>query len=64
VTTSFNEMTHANIYLDGHVFIWHKETGQLIEKLEAHKGCCNAIAWSPTNPSMFASAGDDHKVRM
>ncbi|KAE9364323.1 WD domain-containing protein [Stipitochalara longipes BDJ] len=49
---------------DGHVFIWHKETGQLIEKLEAHKGCCNAIAWSPTNPSMFASAGDDHKIRI
>lgn len=53
------------IIIDGYIYIWHKETGQLIEKLLGHKnGCCTAISWSPTNPSMFASGGDDNKVRM
>lgn len=50
---------------DGFIYVWHKETGQLIEKLEGHKkGCCNVVAWSPTNPSLFASGGDDSKIRM
>ncbi|KAF4628889.1 hypothetical protein G7Y89_g9261 [Cudoniella acicularis] len=49
----------------GLVYIWHKENGQLIETLEAHeKGCCNSVSWNPVNPCMFASAGDDHKVRI
>ncbi|KAI9744371.1 MAG: hypothetical protein M1818_001900 [Claussenomyces sp. TS43310] len=50
---------------DGHVFIWHKETGALIERLDAHKpGPCNAVSWNPSNPCMFATAGDDMKVRI
>jgi len=54
-----------NIFSDGHIFIWHKDTGNLIEKLDGHeKGCCSSISWNPTNPQMFASAGDDTKVRM
>jgi WD40 repeat protein len=47
------------------VYIWHKDNGTLIEKLEGHeKGCCNSVAWNPANPCMFASAGDDGKVQM
>jgi len=50
---------------DGYVLIWHKENGTLVEKLEGHgKGCCNAISWNPANPGLFASAGDDMKVRV
>ncbi|CZS99530.1 related to GID7 Protein involved in proteasome-dependent catabolite inactivation of fructose-1,6-bisphosphatase [Rhynchosporium graminicola] len=50
---------------DGHIFIWHKETGQLIEKLEGHgKASCNSVSWNPSNPCMFATAGDDAKVRI
>ncbi|RDW88294.1 WD40 repeat-like protein [Coleophoma cylindrospora] len=50
---------------DGHVYIFHKENGTLVEKLEGHKnGCCNAVSWNPANPCMFASAGDDCKVRI
>jgi len=56
---------HIDFLIEGNVYIWHKENGQLIEKLEGHeKGCCNAVSWNPANPCMFASAGDDQKVRM
>ncbi|KAF8860330.1 WD domain-containing protein [Acephala macrosclerotiorum] len=48
----------------GNINIWHKESGTLVEKLQHGKTSCNAISWSPTDPSMFASAGDDGKVRM
>ncbi|KAH1778406.1 hypothetical protein KXX62_005908 [Aspergillus fumigatus] len=50
---------------DSRVYIWHKENGTLIETLEGHtSGCVNAISWNPTNPCMFASAGDDYFVRI
>jgi WD40 repeat protein len=50
---------------DSKVYIWHKENGTLIETLEGHStGCVNAVAWNPADPCMFASAGDDRKVRM
>ncbi|RHZ70052.1 hypothetical protein CDV55_107954 [Aspergillus turcosus] len=50
---------------DSRVYIWHKENGTLVETLEGHlAGCVNAISWNPTNPAMFASAGDDRSVRM
>ena len=51
--------------LDSKIYIWHKENGTLIETLEGHgRGCVNAVAWNPTDSSMFASAGDDMIVRM
>jgi WD40 repeat protein len=52
--------------LDGHIYIWHKENGTLVMKLDAHseKGCCNSVAWNPRDPCMFASVGDDKVVRM
>ncbi len=50
---------------DSKVYIWHKENGTLIETLEGHlSGCVNTVAWNPANPCMFASGGDDSKVRM
>lgn len=52
------------LFSEGNVYIYHKETGHLIEKLEGHKASCNAVSWNPANPSMFATAGDDAKVRM
>ncbi|OBT68889.1 hypothetical protein VE03_02157 [Pseudogymnoascus sp. 23342-1-I1] len=50
---------------DGYVFVWHKENGSVVEKLEAHRpGCCNSVSWNPKNPRMFATAGDDQSVRI
>ncbi|KAF7896224.1 hypothetical protein EAF00_006238 [Botryotinia globosa] len=50
---------------EGNVVIYHREKGSVVEKLEAHKkGCCNSVSWNPMNPRMFASAGDDGKVRI
>lgn len=50
--------------LDSNVYIWHKENGTLVETLPGHAGMVNCVAWNPANPHMFASAGDDHDVRM
>ncbi|KAL8711690.1 MAG: hypothetical protein Q9220_003861 [cf. Caloplaca sp. 1 TL-2023] len=52
---------------DACIYIWHRQTGILIETLEGHKpssGCVNVVAWNPADPCMFASGGDDKKVRM
>ncbi|EEP79122.1 conserved hypothetical protein [Uncinocarpus reesii 1704] len=50
---------------DSKVYIWHKENCKLVETLEGHsKGCVNAVAWNPKDPEMFASAGDDRKVKI
>jgi WD40 repeat protein len=49
---------------DNKVYIWHKENGSLIQTLEGHTRPVTSVAWSPTNPTMFASASDDHTIRM
>lgn len=53
------------LLVEGNIVIYHREKGSVIEKLGGHKkGCCNSVSWNPTNPSMFASAGDDGIIRM
>ncbi|KAL7274955.1 hypothetical protein RUND412_002109 [Rhizina undulata] len=49
---------------DSNVYVWHKENGTLVLKLPGHVGTVNCVAWNPKNPHMFASAGDDHAVRI
>ncbi|EXJ92255.1 hypothetical protein A1O3_00805 [Capronia epimyces CBS 606.96] len=55
---------------DGMIYVWHKENEALIEKLPGHghgqsgKECVTTVAWNPKDPGMFASGGDDRKVRM
>ena len=49
---------------DGNVLIWHKTMGSIVERLPAHDPRCNCVAWNPTNPCMFATGGDDRKVKM
>ncbi|KAL2018354.1 hypothetical protein VTK56DRAFT_957 [Thermocarpiscus australiensis] len=49
---------------DGHVFIWHKTTGTLVHEAEAHHPRCNAVSWSPTDPCVFATCGDDDRIRI
>jgi len=48
---------------DSRIYIW-RSNGHLVEALDAHSGCVNSIAWHPRDPCVFASAGDDAKVRI
>jgi len=64
-TTSPSQPVHLTAASDSKVYIWHKANGTLIETLEGHAyGCVNSVSWNPANPGMFASGGDDRKVRM
>ncbi|CAJ0906624.1 6687_t:CDS:2, partial [Entrophospora sp. SA101] len=48
---------------DSKIYVWHREHATLIEALPGHNGTVNSVNWSPVNPYMFASAGDDHTIR-
>jgi WD40 repeat protein len=50
---------------DSKIYIWHEGNGTLVATLEGHRfGCVNSVSWHPKDPCMFASCGDDCKVRM
>ena len=48
---------------DSQVYIWHRHSATLLEVLPGHSGAVNAVCWSPRH-CMFASASDDHTVRV
>ncbi|KAK4193105.1 WD40-repeat-containing domain protein, partial [Podospora australis] len=48
----------------GNVLIWHKLTSMLVHKAYAHTPRCNAVAWNPADAQMFATCGDDKKVKV
>ncbi|CAG8522629.1 10420_t:CDS:10 [Funneliformis caledonium] len=49
---------------DSKIYVWHREHADLIETLSGHKGSVNSVNWSPIDPYMFASAGDDKTIRI
>ncbi|KAI0434719.1 WD40-repeat-containing domain protein [Xylaria sp. FL1042] len=49
---------------DGHINIWNKATAQCIQRIPAHSPRCNSVSWCPTNPQLFASCGDDGKIKI
>ncbi|KIV92821.1 hypothetical protein PV10_04087 [Exophiala mesophila] len=55
---------------DGNIYVWHKENESLIERLSGHgrgqsgKQCVTTVDWNSQDAGMFASGGDDRKVRI
>lgn len=49
---------------DGSINIWHKNTANLIVKLNGHIPGCNSVSWNPADPCLFASCGDDGKIKI
>lgn len=46
------------------VYVWHRETGEMLAELEGHAGCVNSVSWNPVRHHMFASASDDRSVHV
>jgi WD40 repeat protein len=44
---------------DASIYIWNKEKGDLIARLDGHTQVINAVHWNPQDPFIFASASDD-----
>jgi len=54
----------VRLLVDSRIYVWNREHGALIDTIEGHSASCNCVAWNPVEAYMFASAGDDHEIRM
>ena len=49
---------------DSYIYIWNKEKGDQLARLEGHNSIVSAVDWSPTEPYLFASVSDDQTIRL
>lgn len=52
------------IAADSCVYLWHRQSHTLLETLAGHSSTINSVCWNPVNEGQFASASDDHSVRV
>jgi WD40 repeat protein len=52
----------ATAQQDGAVYLWDVETAQGLVKLAGHEGGVKSLAFSPANPELLASGGEDGAV--
>ena len=49
---------------DSDVYIWHRRTEQLIERISGHGKSVGSVVWNPGHDAQWASASDDGTVRI
>lgn len=54
----------TNAAIGKYIYIWDKESGEILARAEGHMPRSNSVAWNPANPYMFSSVGDDGKVKL
>ncbi|GJQ08520.1 hypothetical protein GpartN1_g311.t1 [Galdieria partita] len=47
---------------DSSVYIWFRDSGDLVYRLDGHHATVSCVDWNPQDPFLFASASDDHSI--
>ena len=49
---------------DSLVYIWSRDTAEILLKISGHFQIVNSVHWHPKNPTLFASASDDTRIKL
>jgi WD repeat-containing protein 26 len=49
---------------DSLVYIWCRESTELLLKLSGHLQIVNSVHWHPSNPTLFVSGSDDSRLKL
>lgn len=57
-------VTSTNILIGDSIYLWDSKSGDILARPEGHGVRSNSVAWNPVNPYLFASVGDDGKLKV